>query len=293
MAFNNDYLFSDPRSFLLISGKAKKTTLSYDGETFTVPEHDQIVMPNPKAPEKPFSGKDSEGNWIPGSLVLRDIPGVRGCPDDITGSIRGAFWNASEAIVHCLGINPQTREATSTYAESGIGVLGMSPTPEMVAQAKAELIEKWKQFRIKLANQTVNDTLEMAQARKKFGLTEGIPDKEYEEAVMVLEVEREARKAKLRGLGLPTIEDQLQSQGAGADHEDEDDDSALLAAAQRVAAKMKASDAELDYDKLVDMLLDDPKFDKALKIKRNVKKWPGTAIKKAAPQAEPAEASAE
>lgn len=257
-----DQMFSQPREFLLLSASPTSTQLCYDAEIFTVPSRGELVMPNPDRPFKPHSGKDSEGNWIPGSLLVKDIPGQRGCPDEPKDTFyRPPFWSASAAIMHCLGIDARTKQPTSSYSENGIGLLGLNPTPELVASMRKELHEKGRKFRLKNADEVIATYKAQANKLKQAGLEPGIPGEDYDEALLVRAEEKKAREERLEALG---ISDPLK--------EDSAEEPGLLELARQVAQSMAKEQPSVDMDELVKILMQKPEFKKALKQEYKVRK---------------------
>ncbi len=271
----NESIFDTPREFLLLSGAHTSTRLCYDAEHFTIPAKDEIVKPNERAPHLPHSGKTSEGEWIPGSLLVRDIPGARGCPDDPTsdgvtaGNARGDFWDAKRAIMHCLGIDPITRKATSSYSDKGIVVLPTNPSGDLLRVEREKVAAKAKAFNIKCADQTVRDWAAEANSKKKNGVEPGLPGNDYYDA---LEILGEAKKEHKRRVAAMGMEDPFMDAAEGAVG---DDDSELIAlariAAEKVAGKLSATE-DIDKDAVIEMMLKDPEWMKAIKKQAQVRK---------------------
>lgn len=260
------YLFDTPREFLVLNATDQPTVLAYDGETFVIPANHEIAKPRTDRPNYPHSGKNSLGEWIPGSLLVRDMTEVRGCPDDDIGNARG-IWNAQNALKHCLGIDPVSKQATSKVAKKGVSLLPLSPAPELVDRVRAEARERWKVFRVEQAQQIMSDATELANARRKFGKDAPLPTQEEEEAAMILAQERKARQARIDSL-MGSAEPELPEV-------DEDELVAIARlAAEKAASKAAGEQPGVNRDELVEILMGDPKFNEAIRAKYRMRKLP-------------------
>lgn len=274
-----DQMFSQPREFLLLNVRPTPVVLGYDGETPTIPARDELVMPTEGNVYKPHSAKDSQGNWISGSLLVKDIPGQRGCPDvPPEGEGRGEFWSASKAIIKCLGIDPGTKQATSTYAQSGIGLLPLNPSPELVAQTRKELQEKSKPFRARTAQDVIDTYKEQANKYKISGLEPPTPGDDYYEALATRKELQQERMERLKALG---IDDPLaEPTPSNAPSLDSQFEAIAKLAAEKAALELVKGKPELDYDAVVQIMLNDPKYMDALREKAKVRKYSDAQLAK-------------
>ncbi len=255
MTFDN--LFIQTREFLVLNGSTEPVTLRYDGEEFVIPASDKVVKPDNS--RKFSSGLDSEKQLIPGSLVIKDIYGARGCPDDISGNARGNMWDAGACIAHCLGIDPLTRQASGKLAERGITMLPLSPSPELVEQTRAESAEKYKKFKQSWANETVEAYQAKANQHRALGLHAALPAAEYYEALKTIKDAEKEHEEKIQELGF--TQDPLKESG---------DD--LLEIAREAATSLVKERPELDKDAVVEMLMNDPKYRAKIDSYR-IKNW--------------------
>ena len=255
-------LFNAPREFLVLNPTDRVITLAYDGETFQIPSNDQVLKPVANA-LKPYSGKNSNGEYIPGSLLLRDISGERGCPDN---GNRGDYWSAEKCLVHCLRIDKVSKQPSGPMFDMGIAILPLSPAPELVERVREAGREKWKIFRVAQAQQTMADAEEAAQSRIKKGLQAPILGREHEEAAMIIAEARKAQQKKIAEL--------MGTSGEGAVEGSSDEDLTSFArlAAEKAARQVEGEQPGVDRDALVDILMADPKFKDAIKAKYKMRK---------------------
>jgi hypothetical protein len=230
-----------PRQYMILNSTDEPIQMAYDGETFTVPAGYDVVPQDSDHPSAPYSGKDSEGRYIPGSLILSDIHEQRWVTD---AGVRPAVWSAMDAIKHCLGIDMKTREANSEYAKKGVSVISTGASPEDVARVRAQGEARYRTWQITWARATVNGYQERAAKWRSIGLQPEPPGPEYDKAVYVMEQARRTRQ------GL-----ELDSEAALND---------MLDAKIRELASAKATPG-VDVKALADALRGDPEFMKMLR----------------------------
>lgn len=172
-----------PREFLVLNPTDEAIACGYDGESFTVPANDQVLMPNPKAPEMPHSGVDSLGNLIPGSLVVKDKIGPRAMCD----GGRGDGWSAAQALTHCLGLDPKTGGATGPFADKGLSLLPMNPDPQLVDATRTAGRARYEVFLLAWAREHVNGYNERQAKHRSLGLYPEPLPQSYERAKALLE----------------------------------------------------------------------------------------------------------
>lgn len=266
-----NYFFLDaPREYLVLNPGDITLPLAYDGENFLVPAGDEIVTPDPLRPKKFYSGKNSAGEFIPGSLLLRDIPGQRSSADDITGArmLRGDYWSAGHCLKHCLGI-PLSNAAPDAQpvgplADRGLTVLPVNPAPDLVNRARAEGRAKFDRFMGKWAMNTVHTYQAKAEKMKKHNLVAETPGEDYYKALEWQKKNGQAAEKRAQDLGgsLPVAQDE--------------DDSDLLAFARIQAEKMAEIAAQgkgkVDLDALAEILLKDPDFMAKIKKTHHLRK---------------------
>lgn len=131
----------------------KPVDLSYSGENFTVPKANEVV--EDKGNGRFCSAKDSEGNYIPGTLVIHDIDTPRVWYDrqgNDVGAQRAEMmklatqWSAVGCLKHCLGLDPVNGTANSLLTARGVTILPYNPDPEfvkMVREGCEKLYRDW------------------------------------------------------------------------------------------------------------------------------------------------------
>lgn len=192
-----------PRSYVVHNATDGKVEVSWNSTTFTLPPSDQIIEES-KENNTRYSAKDSNGTYIPGTLVLADK--YREADPWLGG--QELLWSASEAIKNALGIDTTTGEASGVLAIKGVSLLPFEPAPEVVAAVVAEGKKRFEEFRIVEAEQIVAAHEAANQTRKQLGMPEIPGNDRYITASMVLQKHRtklSERTRKLMGLDEPVI----------------------------------------------------------------------------------------
>lgn len=274
MNTDNVFEFYDaPREYLVLNAGDTELPLQYDAETFMVPAGDKVKLPDGKSLF--CSGKNSAGEYIPGSLVLRDIYGLRGSPDDVDGSmsLRGQKWSAEACIKHCLQIpilnTPKNAKPMGPLAERGLTILPMNPGADLVARAREEARAKYEAFMLKWAEDTIFAYKDSAEKHKQHNLTAKAPKEDY---FVALKYKRKAdekfrqREAELGGDLLGPVPAQ----------DDSEEEFLVYARIQaEKAATVAAAEQKVDRDDLAEILMKDPEFKAALKKSYLVRKKRG------------------
>lgn len=260
------HLFTQVREFLVLNGSDEPVKLIYDAEEFTIPANDDVIVADPAKPSKPHSGKNSLGEYIPGTLLVKDIIDERGCPDDITGNSRGRFWDAGLCLAHCLGLDPHTLETKSKTAAKGIMLLPNNPDPELVRQSREDCRMRWAKFRSTWAAETINFYQTKANQHRANGSHPGMPDPDYYKALKIAKEDEATMQAELGALGI-----------GNPSTDDAENDAEFAAMARSMAEKMSkpevAANPKLDLLDLVDGLMENPAFKKAMKTRFDLKKF--------------------
>lgn len=272
---NIDFLNAAPTEYLVLNATDEPIEMQYDGETFTVPPSDQLVMPNPNAPHRLHSGKNSLGELIPGSLLIRDIYGLRGLPDVERGqeALRGegGVWRALSCIQHCLGIKPGSREATGVLAKKGLALLPLQPSPDLVRITREEAKAAHADFMVDWAQEQLAAYEALVAKHKGAGLVAPLPGKKHAKAVQIVEEARVRRSGKLH----PDY----------AESESSEDDAVAFARqmAEDAAYSMQKDKPSVDIDALVETLMANPAFKRKMQESYNIRKKRAPNKPKAAP----------
>lgn len=248
-------LIRHKREYLLISGADEAVTIAFDGMEYTVPEQNTIKYPHPKFSDVPCSGKDSSGEWIPGSLVLGDIEDSRGMCD---GRNDGGIWQAGSAIVAALGIDRNSGVASGPIFQKGISLLPMNPSPEQIDVAREEGRERYLSWKLDWANTFLKYIEDKTAKRQQLGLsTLGVGPDELRERNLANKILE--RAGALIEPAKPLEEES--SMEAFAEH-----------AAKELAAVQVAKTPELDLDALVKNLMSNGAFREAARKNYRIRK---------------------
>lgn len=186
------------REFVIHNSTDEEVVITYDAETRWIPAVTKIVYPHPKYPNDPSvccSGKDSEGNWIPGTLVLKDMYADKEMGE--FGETRN-LWSAANAIKHALGIDVRTGAADSDYAKRGLSVLPLNPEPELVQAVLADGRARYEDWRIAQSREIVTAYDEKNAARARVNMQPVPPGQDYHKAVAILRAYDDKQQALAR-----------------------------------------------------------------------------------------------
>ncbi len=256
---SNDFVFDAPREFLLLNSGNEPIEIQYDAETIFFPAGDKIFEPSPS--RRFNSGQNSLGEYIPGSLLLKDIAGARGGPDLDPGSDkRGEYWSASKFIKHVLKLEAgkSLESMWGVYADKGLTVLPMNPDPETVKTTRDQARKRYFKFMEKWASDTLYYYEAKANKAKTKGLDTGRPGEDFYVARKMLKDIDATREASV------------------GDSDDNPSENEMLALARSLAeeAATKALDGNPDADlqALVSKLMDSKKFQNMVKETHDIKR---------------------
>lgn len=181
-----------PPGFTVHNATDEAITVMYDGETMTIPSIGEVIYPSPTAPDMFFSAKDANGEYIPGTLVIRNKEGERCLPFGTRPA-----WTAAAAIKHCLGIDVMTGDAHGPYYKRGLSVMPTNPSVEAVAQIRAAGIARYEIWRVTWAKDVVEQYTQRAAKWRALNLTPEAPPIEFDIAQAVLQKEQMRRKSEV------------------------------------------------------------------------------------------------
>jgi hypothetical protein len=181
-----------PKEYILLNSTDEEIILQHHGETRRIPPRNKVVKKHHKYPDVPCSMRDAQGRYIPGTLTLSDIV--------IPNSLGGAevVWNAAEAIKERLGIDINTGTYTSALALRGVSVVPPDASIELIRRIDADGIERWKKFRIRQAAALVATYDSRNEKRKAEGLSPLAPDEKYMRAEAALNQLRAEEAIRLK-----------------------------------------------------------------------------------------------
>lgn len=180
------------REFILHNPGIEPIEMCFGGETRVVPPANVVEEPDPNRKHKAYSGKDADGDWIPGTIVFKDIYEY----DELSQGDR-LLWDAWWAVKSLLGVDPNTQEATGPYALRGVSLIHPGATKEEIKEIAAAGRLRYEDFKVGAARAMVATHEEDNKRRAKFGQPEVPGDAAYEEALLILAGARNRQKQKL------------------------------------------------------------------------------------------------
>lgn len=216
---------ANPREYIVHNAGDEPVTIMYGGETRILPPVHEVITPAKTLPA--YSGKDAEGEYIPGSLVIADI--YEENPSFLGGST--LVWSAAEAIKQVLGIDTRSGTSSGPFSERGISVLPANPPKDLVRETTKAGRERYERWRITEAERIVFEHNERNAKHKALGMPEIGGDERYIKAHMIVAEHRKLQQEQIK---------------------------------ERLGVK---PDLGVDVDKLVDQLLDNDEFNKALRAR--------------------------
>lgn len=264
------------RQFILHNAGPEPVELRYGGETKVVPPSTEVIYPHPQYPEMFASGKDADGDYIPGTIQLEDIYEK----DPVTGAEK-LIWDCWEAAKHCLGLDPRTGEALGKQAARGTSLIPQGASKEDIAEISAAGRLRYEDFRIGEARAVVAAHDEDNARRRRQGHIEIPGDSSYEQALMVLAAASERQKRKVAQIFGDPVQVVAPETGEATRLEAAEPDADGLETFIREqltneAHKMALEDETktlADASALVERLEQDPKIMKALRAKYQMRKW--------------------
>lgn len=237
-------------SYTLHNATPEEIVLKWGGLQMTIPPTDVVG---------PRAAIDPDGKGIPGTRIISDtytafaggqVP-KKGDPPN---------WFAAAAIKNILKIDARTGEAIGKSAQKGISVLPGSPTLAMVAQAKIDGKERYSEFLVTWATDTVNAYQVARERNQQAGYAPPPPGADYQKSIIILE-KKHAKMQKEMGIVDRAQDLDLQDEGT-----DEELEAWVLAEAMK-RAKEPADEMKLDQAELAAELLKNPKIRQALRKK--------------------------
>jgi hypothetical protein len=238
-------------SYTLHNATPEEIILKWGGLQMTVPPVGKIG---------PRAAMDPDGNKIPGTRIISDTYTAMLGSGQVPKKGDPPNWFAAAAIKNILKIDPKSGEAIGKSAQKGVSVLPGSPTLSMITQAKADGQERYQQFLVDWATETVNAYAVARERNTQAGYAPPPPGADYQKSIIILE-KSHAKMQKEMGM-VPTTEDlDLQDEGT-----DEELETWVLAEAMK-RAKEPAEEMKIDQTELAAELLKNPKIRQALRKK--------------------------
>lgn len=245
-----EYLFAPPREFAVYNPSDAEVVLAFDGETKIIPPNKNVVQ----VTSDKFAAHsciDTDGNLVPGTLVIKDVPGPRGMCDG--GRI--GEWSAAECIRTCLGLDPTTGEGSSLWYKKGISIISTRPSPDEVEEVRADSNIRYSAWLIDWAKQVREEVEVRATRHRAVGLTYTMTPKEHMELAkadaILAAAEVKMRSDAMEAMGLPSAKE-------------EDELDAFVSAKAKELASKKAT-TEVEREALAQILVNDAEFAKILR----------------------------
>lgn len=271
--------------FVLHNATDEPVAIMYDGETRIVPPINAVTQPHPKFEDVCYSAKDSEGNWIPGTLVVRDV--VR---DTVLGEFgeKRNFWSAASAIKHSLQIDVKRGTAEGPYAKRGLSVLPANPTPATVAKVAAAGRARYEEWIVDQARATVEQYNDRNSALRAAGHAPIPLGRDYDRAAALLNARQNKEISRAQAtLGVAeTLAQQAESAALEEEKsraEEAEVEDYLEKKIQELAQEASAP-REMTPDELVARITADKKAMELLKEKYKVRKLRGNKKPEAVPE---------
>jgi hypothetical protein len=156
------------------------------GTQITFPAINQIVDESSATANKFVSMKDDKGNYVPGTLVVKDIYNKN-----------KLVWDAKEAMKVFLGISP-SGSLDSSFAICGFRLVPEDVTPEEFAAIRAEGLEAWENWATTQAQHTVADFMVRVSRQQAAGLPPPMAPPYVQEAKKLLDIVSKKRNQSLK-----------------------------------------------------------------------------------------------
>ena len=234
---------AEKRSFVLLNSAPKVIEPFWGGTKFIIPACDKLHT------EKDKREMDADGDPIPGSIIISDLPGE---VNPHTGEPRLAV-DSQEAVRHILGIhrNPDgsVSSAMSPYALGGLSLLPRHPTKELWKAVMQDGSNRNFLIRVQNAQTTIEEYDAKNAARASAGMPPVHGGKVYMQSRAILD---EYNK-------IVTRETQLSVNPVEAQDADDDLEFEVYAKARVMELTSKAAESKaIDKTALAKELLDDP-----------------------------------
>jgi len=170
-----------PQAWTLLNPTPDWIEFSWHGESRRIPPSTEVVLPHPKFSDVCCSAKDEHGDYIPGTLVVRDIR-ERG-----PMGYDAVKWSAAVAIKKVLGVDIANKTYTRSYALRGLTVLPENPTRDMAEEARREAFGRYRVWKIKEARASLARLEFRNEVLARAGLKPREHSAEYAEAKAIVD----------------------------------------------------------------------------------------------------------
>ncbi len=175
-----------PQELIVHNATDEAIAMQYDGETVIIPPFSEVVKQDKLHSDVPHSARDEHGNYIKGTIIVKDRLGARAIAD----GERPDRWSAADCIRHVLGIDVQSRRAFGVLAIKGVSYVPPNAKAADIAKIATEGRVRYSKWLEANAAQMVADYEERNAARVKHGDKPLAPDRMVRTAQRVLEASR-------------------------------------------------------------------------------------------------------
>lgn len=246
------------REFTLHNATDEDVVLMYQGETRIVPASNKIAYPHPKFDDVCHSAKDSEGNWIPGTLVLRDVV------QHHYNGMEASVWSAANAIKHALEIDVTSGAATGKYAARGLSLLPPNPSPELVKSVAEDGYNRFRSWRVQWATEVMRTYDDRIAALKASGHGSIPVGADYRRAKAVLDASEQAL--------VESFKEDRETYAAVVQEEVSSSDEDIAKKLQEILSKSVGDGPAKSKEQLVNEIINDKEAMKLLREKFKMRK---------------------
>lgn len=185
------FYLTRPKGYTILNSTPERRTLTYGGNSITVPSREEIVKPHPKFPDDPscpYSAIDEEtGEFIPGTIVMRDLGSRReGNFTKDTDLTRTVNHTAELFLKNVFQVDPHGKVSGVPF-QQGLSVLPQNPTKEQLVVADAAGRERYRDWKLKNAAQIIRDHENRNASAARSKLPTILPDKDVRQAQRLIE----------------------------------------------------------------------------------------------------------
>lgn len=163
-----------PKDFIVINPCDEWQQIISSPVEFSVPPRDVAVTKATHNGGDAFSAVDSDGDPVPGTLVITDV-----WSDGVL------IWNASVGLRTALGVSPSGEYKTGLGLK-GLAVLPSGATREEIEEVRAQGVERLNASRVQSARDTVAAHDEKNEIRRRLNMPLLPGDDEYVKASLLL-----------------------------------------------------------------------------------------------------------
>lgn len=184
---------ADTKRYVIVNATDERLEMRDQGMCWSLPPTNVTREPSKFHPVACVSHKDSEtGELIPGTLVVMD----RSQPTPVGGVEQ--MVDLDSAVKTALNYDPNTGEYAGGIGLKGVSVVPFTADRATVEQARAEGLERYRQWKVKECIDMVDAHDLRNEARRRANLGTLPPSRDYIKATAALDALREEDVADYR-----------------------------------------------------------------------------------------------